>query len=201
MLGRRHVFPSVVTSLVELQIEGTFVTGTYLVTVHNPISSDDGDLEKALYGSFLPIPSLDKFPLPEGDVYAAEKQPGAIIPVKEGRIVLNEGRKRIQLKVVSKGDRPIQVSKLGVIDMARVRTDRIDRSDRTTISLRRTRSWSLTEFAHTGIILTLQLERPFVSSLAIQRPSILFKSQETNWSKAAMDWLQAVSMTKLSQPI
>lgn len=109
MLGRRHVLPSVVSSLTELMIEGTFVSGTYLVTVHHPVSSDDGDLEKALYGSFLPIPSNDLFPLPEPSVYDAEKQPGAIIVVKNKRISLNEGRKRIQLKVVSKGDRPIQV--------------------------------------------------------------------------------------------
>ncbi|KAK4964646.1 Urease [Elasticomyces elasticus] len=109
MLGRRHVLPSVVTSLSALMIEGTFRMGTYLVTVHDPISSDDGDLEKALYGSFLPIPSKDMFPLPDPAEYAPEKQPGAIIPVKEGRITLNEGRKRIKLKVVSKGDRPIQV--------------------------------------------------------------------------------------------
>ncbi|KAK4890173.1 Urease, partial [Elasticomyces elasticus] len=109
MLGRRHVLPSVVTSLSALMIEGTFRMGAYLVTVHDPISSDDGDLEKALYGSFLPIPSKDMFPLPDPAEYAPEKQPGAIIPVKEGRITLNEGRKRIKLKVVSKGDRPIQV--------------------------------------------------------------------------------------------
>jgi urease len=108
MLGRRHVLPSVVNSLAELQIEGTFPTGTYLVTVHYPVSSDDGDLEKALYGSFLPIPSQEKFPMPDPSEYEPEKQPGAVIPVK-GRINLNEGRKRIQLKVVSKGDRPIQV--------------------------------------------------------------------------------------------
>lgn len=78
------------------------------MTVHYPIASDDGDLEKALYGSFLPIPSQDKFPMPEASEYEPAKQPGAVIPVK-GRINLNEGRKRIQLKVVSKGDRPIQV--------------------------------------------------------------------------------------------
>ena len=108
MLGRRHVLPSVVNSLNELQIEGTFPTGTYLVTVHYPIASDDGDLEKALYGSFLPVPSQDKFPMPEASEYEPERQPGAVVPVK-GRIKLNEGRKRIQLKVVSKGDRPIQV--------------------------------------------------------------------------------------------
>lgn len=109
MLGRRHVLPSVVNSLSEIMIEGTFPTGTYLVTVHFPVSSDDGDLEKALYGSFLPVPSQDLFPLPDASVYEAKKQPGAIIAVKDGRIELNKGRKRISLKVVSKGDRPIQV--------------------------------------------------------------------------------------------
>jgi len=109
MLGRRHVSPSVVNSLAELQIEGTFPTGTYLVTVHYPVSTDDGDLEKALYGSFLPVPSKDLFPMPDTSEFASEKQPGAVIPVKNGRIILNKDRKRIKLKVVSKGDRPIQV--------------------------------------------------------------------------------------------
>lgn len=112
MLGRRHVLPSVVSSLSELMVEGTFPTGTYLVTVHHPISSDDGDLEKALYGSFLPIPSQDMFPLPEEDVYESTRQPGAIVAVKgeAGIIKLNEGRKRIRLRVKSTGDRPIQVA-------------------------------------------------------------------------------------------
>lgn len=109
MLGRRHVLPSVISSLSELMVEGTFPLGTYLVTVHHPISSDDGDLEKALYGSFLPIPSKEQFPLPDPSSYDANKMPGAVITVKEGKIAINEGRKRIRLKVVSKGDRPIQV--------------------------------------------------------------------------------------------
>jgi urease len=110
MLGRRHVLPSVLSTLASIQIEGTFTTGTYLVTVHHPISSDDGDLEKALYGSFLPVPSKDAFALPDPSEYEAEKAPGAVVPVKNGKITLNEGRKRISLKVVSKGDRPIQVN-------------------------------------------------------------------------------------------
>lgn len=109
MLGRRHVLPSVVSSLSELMVEGTFPSGTYLVTVHHPISSDDGDLEKALYASFLPIPATDLFPLPDPKEYDAGKMPGSVISVREGRITLKEGRKRIALKVVSKGDRPIQV--------------------------------------------------------------------------------------------
>ncbi|KAE8352926.1 hypothetical protein BDV28DRAFT_118062 [Aspergillus coremiiformis] len=109
MLGRRHVLPSVVSTLVELQVEGTFPTGTYLVTVHDPISSDEGNLEKALYGSFLPIPPADAFPDPDPNDFEPEKMPGAIVPVKNERITLNEGRTRIRLKVMSKGDRPIQV--------------------------------------------------------------------------------------------
>ncbi|PTU23296.1 hypothetical protein P175DRAFT_0555945 [Aspergillus ochraceoroseus IBT 24754] len=109
MLGRRHVLPSVVSTLVELQVEGTFTTGSYLVTVHHPISSEDGDLERALYGSFLPIPPADTFPDPNPEDYLPEKVPGAVIPVKNERIALNDGRKRIKLKVTSKGDRPIQV--------------------------------------------------------------------------------------------
>ena len=109
MLGRRHVLPAVLSTLTNIQIEGTFPTGTYLVTVHHPISSDDGDLEKALYASFLPVPSKDAFALPDPAEYEPRKAPGALIPVKDGKITLNEGRKRISLKVVSKGDRPIQV--------------------------------------------------------------------------------------------
>jgi urease len=112
LLGRRHVLPAVVATLHTVQIEGTFKTGTYLVTVDHPISSDDGDLEKALYGSFLPVPSKDAFPLADASEYEDKKMPGAVIPVKQGKIVLSEGRKRIKLKVTSKGDRPIQVSRL-----------------------------------------------------------------------------------------
>ena len=95
MLGRRHVLPSVVSSLSELMVEGTFPTGTYLVTVHHPVSTDDGDIARALYGSFLPLPENDMFPLPDPSVYESTKQPGAIIAVKgdSGTIKLNEGQK------------------------------------------------------------------------------------------------------------
>ncbi|CZT04052.1 hypothetical protein WAI453_011094 [Rhynchosporium graminicola] len=108
MLGRRHVLPSVCSTLTEIMVEGTFPTGTYLVTVHHPISSDDGDLAKALYGSFLPIPDKELFPTPKDEGYEAEKQPGAVVVVK-GKVVLNEGRERRKLSVTSKGDRPIQI--------------------------------------------------------------------------------------------
>ncbi|KAF7548981.1 hypothetical protein G7046_g8493 [Stylonectria norvegica] len=109
MLGRRHVLPSVCSTLHEIMVEGTFPCGTYLVTVHNPVSTDDGDLRKALYGSFLPVPDAESFTLPEPEEYEATRQPGAVVTVKSAKVTLNEGRQRIRLRVTSKGDRPIQV--------------------------------------------------------------------------------------------
>lgn len=136
MLGRRHVLPSVVSSLVELMVEGTFPSGTYLVTVHHPVSSDNGDLEKALYGSFLPIPDKDLFPLPDPREYDRQRMPGAVIPVKNGRITVKGGRRRIKLKVVSKGDRPIQVQHL-LLDMQSMSNMLISIAGRLTLSLDR----------------------------------------------------------------
>lgn len=108
MLGRRHVLPSVCSTISEIMVEGTFPTGTYLVTVHHPINTEDGDLARALYGSFLPIPDQSIFPVSKEEEYDATKMPGTVVCVK-GKIALNEGRKRIRLKVTSRGDRPIQV--------------------------------------------------------------------------------------------
>ncbi|KAI1282666.1 hypothetical protein F5Y07DRAFT_350573 [Xylaria sp. FL0933] len=109
MLGRRHVLPSVVSTLHEIQVEGTFPVGTYLVTVHNPIATEHGDLAKALYGSFLPVPSADLFPPSPASAYDAASAPGAVVVVKGRRVTINEGRRRVRIKVTSKGDRPIQV--------------------------------------------------------------------------------------------
>lgn len=108
MLGRRHVLPSVLATLHEIQVEGTFPSGTYLVTVHNPISSDDGDLARALYGSFLPIPNADLFSLPRTEDFEPARQPGAVVPLKV-HVECNSGRRRVRLRVTSRGDRPIQV--------------------------------------------------------------------------------------------
>lgn len=109
ILGRRHVLPSVTATLTSLQIEGTFVTGTHLVTVDQPIGSVDGDLERALYGSFLPVPSVDSFPVEDESQYEASSMPGAVVAKDGERIELYKGRGRIQLRVTNKGDRPIQV--------------------------------------------------------------------------------------------
>ncbi|KAI6108159.1 hypothetical protein F5141DRAFT_1121071 [Pisolithus sp. B1] len=87
LLGRRHVLPSVPARLHDIQVEGTFHDGVFLVTVHDPICMDD---------AFPPPQSL------------SESLPGAIVAKKE-RIVINRGRERIRLKVTNNGDRPIQV--------------------------------------------------------------------------------------------
>src|SRR6266481_5249962 len=96
MLGRAQVLSGVPELIAEVQVEGTFPDGTKLVTVHHPIALEQGDLSIALYGSFLPAPAAFA-PVP-GEVLAAE-----------GEIVLNAGRESVELAVVNRGDRPIQV--------------------------------------------------------------------------------------------
>lgn len=103
LLGRRQVLPAVPHLLHMVQVEGTFPDGTKLITVHDAIASENGNLELALHGSFLPVPSLDKFPDVED-----KKFPGEII-YGDGNITLNHGRKAVILKVVNTGDRPVQV--------------------------------------------------------------------------------------------
>jgi urease subunit gamma/beta len=104
LLGRGDVMEHVPEMIVEVQIEGTFPDGTKLVTVHHPISAELGNLELALYGSFLPVPTRrpDQQPRAGGPV-AGEVLPG------EADIVLNEGREAVRLIVVNRGDRPVQV--------------------------------------------------------------------------------------------
>lgn len=119
MLGVRQVLPGVGDMIGEVQVEGTFPDGTKLVTVHTPICRKDGNLETALYGSFLPIPSLDVFDKPLRQDEESQKgkdvvkapidvKPGERLP-SDGKIEINKDRKKISLQVVSKCDRPIQV--------------------------------------------------------------------------------------------
>ncbi|XP_070047925.1 urease isoform X2 [Nicotiana tomentosiformis] len=103
LLGRRQVLPTVPHLLDTVQVEGTFPDGTKLITIHDPIACENGNLDLALHGSFLPVPPLDKFPLIEDS-----KIPGQLC-FGGGLIVLNPHRKAVILKVTNTGDRPIQV--------------------------------------------------------------------------------------------
>lgn len=105
MLGRRQVMPGISSMLHDVQVEATFPDGSKLVTVHHPIAAEDGNLELALYGSFLPIPDLAVF----GDPATAEATtPGEVTPL-EGTIELNAGRDTAAVNVTNTGDRPVQV--------------------------------------------------------------------------------------------
>lgn len=77
--------------------------------MHDPICTEEGDLEAALYGSFLPIPPANIFPVTNASEYSREKGPGAVIARKE-RVVINQGRDRVRIRVTNNGDRPVQVS-------------------------------------------------------------------------------------------
>src|SRR6185503_3827143 len=100
-LGRNQVMNGVPEMIYDVQVEGTFPDGTKLVTVHHPIAKEDGNLQLALYGSFLPVPKQTVFSrqldLPE---------PGEM-QLAEGEIELNAGRATVTLPVTNLGDRPI----------------------------------------------------------------------------------------------
>ncbi|KHN44420.1 Urease [Glycine soja] len=104
LLGRKQVLPAVPHLVESVQVEATFRDGTKLVTIHDLFACENGNLELALFGSFLPVPSLDKFTENEED----HRTPGEIICRSEN-LILNPRRNAIILRVVNKGDRPIQV--------------------------------------------------------------------------------------------
>jgi urease len=116
LLGRNQVLPGVAEMIYSVQIEATFPDGTKLLTVHDPIGQRaDGDLQKALYGSFLPVPDLAVFrqgvDIDDDDVNdeaGLALAPGRTI-VEDGTLELNVGRSKIELTVTNTGDRPIQV--------------------------------------------------------------------------------------------
>ncbi|MDR7222950.1 urease subunit beta [Aminobacter aminovorans] len=83
ILTQADVMPGVAAMLPMLQIEATFRDGTKLVTVHEPLR-------------------------PAAGAVADDVEPGAII-TEEGDIELNAGRRKLTLKVVNTGDRPVQI--------------------------------------------------------------------------------------------
>ena len=89
--------------------------GTKLVTVHSPIAASDGNLELALRGSFLPIPSLEDFEPKEGEEDIVLSN---IIPDNNAdNIVINAGRPITRIKVTNLSDRAIQVPSVPVKEL------------------------------------------------------------------------------------
>ena len=118
LLGRAEVMDGVPELVHEVQIEGTFPDGTKLVTIHNPIVAEHGNLELALYGSFLPLPvrhaeaerrRTDTTTISVASGFSrTDAKPGEIL-CAPGDIVANDGRDVTRLAVTNTGDRPIQV--------------------------------------------------------------------------------------------
>jgi urease subunit gamma/beta len=104
-LGRKQVLPGVAELVHEVQVEGTFEDGTKLVTVHDPICLESGDLALALFGSFLPVPDAALF----DKAGAAPAVVPGHVEVLPGHVELYAKRPRVTLEVTSRGDRPIQV--------------------------------------------------------------------------------------------
>ncbi|EST07340.1 Urease, gamma/gamma-beta subunit [Kalmanozyma brasiliensis GHG001] len=119
LLGRIHVLPGVAELLHEVMVEGTFPDGTFLVTVHQPVCTEDGDVVAALYSSFYPAPDASVFREQAerdagakvvGRARAEDVLPGAMVTkVGAGPIVLCPKRERVTVQVTNTGDRPIQV--------------------------------------------------------------------------------------------
>jgi urease subunit gamma/beta len=84
ILTTDDVMPGIAELMPMIQVEGTFPDGTKLVTVHEPIRQGKKK--------------------PPKDAVA----PGEIIAAK-GEIEINAGRRRITLKILNTGDRPVQV--------------------------------------------------------------------------------------------
>jgi urease subunit gamma/beta len=85
ILTTDDVMPGVAEMMPVLQVEATFPDGTKLVTVHDPIRPG------------------------KAAIAAADRvQPGEIIAAP-GDIEINAGRRRVTVKAVNTGDRPIQV--------------------------------------------------------------------------------------------
>ena len=101
LLGFNDVLEGVASLLAEVQVEGTFPDGTKLVTVHQPICREHGAPELALYGSGLARTAPAAAPVPAA-------VPGEYL-LADGDIILNENRPVIELEVLNRGDRPVQV--------------------------------------------------------------------------------------------
>ena len=109
LLGREDVMEGVPEMIREVQVEGTFPDGTKLVTVHDPIVAEQGDLQLALHGSFLPVPARPlTVDTPGVAPVSVVDAPGAV-STSEDELTLNAGRDAVKITVTNRGDRPIQV--------------------------------------------------------------------------------------------
>jgi urease subunit gamma/beta len=162
LIGRADVMDHVPEMLTEVQVEGTFPDGTKLVTIHHPIALEHGDLQLALYGSFLPVPDAKADRPADRSEDLGAGSPGEILPLP-GDLEINAGRDAIQLLVTNSGDRPVQVgshyhfaetNRALVFDRARAYGRRLDIPAGTAVRFEpgQTRTVSLVEIAGERVV-------------------------------------------------
>ena len=103
ILGTDDVMPGVAEMIDEVQVEGTLIDGTKLVSVHQPICHSGLDSKWALYGS-----GLTKATEPLVTDNSMNLIPGEV-EISDTPIILNEHRKTFTLPVTNQGSRPIQI--------------------------------------------------------------------------------------------
>jgi urease subunit gamma/beta len=103
ILGRQDVLPGVPEMIPQVQVEGTLTDGTKLVSVHHPISLEQGNPAHALYGSGL-VTTATVLPASNCN----DCIPGLVHTAPEA-IVYNAGRTAISIEVTNTGNRPVQV--------------------------------------------------------------------------------------------
>ncbi len=103
ILGTNDVMPGVAEMIAEVQVEGTLVDGTKLVSVHEPIRHSGLDSKLALYASGL-TKSKERIEIDN----SMNHIPGQVELI-DTPITINEGRKTISMDITNKGSRPIQI--------------------------------------------------------------------------------------------
>ena len=186
-LGRRilspcHVLPQVLHTLKSIQIEGSFIDGTKLVTLHEPLAGN-GDCTWALYGSFLPVPDPTLFKQPAEYAIPGET---FILP---GSITLCSTRSRISIRVVNQGDRPVQVRQS-------IRFNSSQRSGRITILLKQTRNSFLIARFLMERNWIFRLGQPFDLNPEKQKQSRSWTLVETRSSREEIGLLQVQSILR-----
>ena len=109
LLGTQNVMEGIPQMIDSVQIEATFPDGTKLLTIHSPITVPQGNMELALYGSFISPVAVTPTTTTTttGTVF-----PGEMIPLPApSDVTLHTDRiaALIELTVTNTGDRPIQV--------------------------------------------------------------------------------------------
>lgn len=113
ILTENDVMEGVASMIGSIQLEATFPDGTKLITVHQPVrptgpAHDDADHEDSIVEGTALGTADDTGETHLSPRHKIRPEPGEVI-INDESIILNEGRKTLELDVKNSGDRPVQV--------------------------------------------------------------------------------------------